>query len=179
LKLGRSVWLRLVSLAAIVIVLIVISILVAFSQAEDGDTVTATRNDRETTLAQVVDGDTIWVLLADGSEEKVRYIGIDAPELAHEDSPGEYLGDEAAAHNAALLQSGPLRLETDVEERDEFGRLLAYVWAGEVFVNRQMVLDGYAWAHEYPPNLSRQEELWSAHDQAREARVGIWAGNDD
>ena len=126
------------------------------------------------TVTEVVDGDTIWVRMPDGSEEKVRYIGIDAPELPHEDSPGEYLGREAASHNEALLTAGPLRLETDVESRDEFERLLAYVWAGDVFVNERMVLDGYAWAHNYPPNLSRQDQLWAAHDRARETGVGVW-----
>jgi micrococcal nuclease len=126
-------------------------------------------------LLAVVDGDTIHVRMPDGGEEKVRYIGIDAPEVAHEGSPGEYLGDEATAHNAELLTSGPLRLQTDVEKRDEYGRLLAYVWAGEVFVNERMVLDGYAWAHNYPPNLTLQEQLWAAHDQARAAGIGIWA----
>jgi micrococcal nuclease len=128
----------------------------------------------EAALLQVVDGDTIRVRMADGSEEKVRYIGIDAPEIAHSDAAGEYLGDEATAHNAELLASGPLRLETDVEERDDFGRLLAYVWAGEVFINQRMVADGYARARNYPPNLTRQEQLWDAHDAAREAGVGIW-----
>jgi len=128
----------------------------------------------DATLVEVVDGDTIWVRLSDGSEEKVRYIGIDAPELPHEDAPGEYLGAEATAHNAELLASGRLRLETDVEERDDFGRLLAYVWAGDVFVNERMVFDGYARAHNYAPNLGRQEELWAAHDAARAAGRGIW-----
>lgn len=132
----------------------------------------------EVTLVEVVDGDTIWVRMPDGSEEKVRYIGIDAPEVPHESSAGEYLGEEATAHNTELLASSPLRLETDVEQRDEFGRLLAYVWAGGVFVNGRMVLDGYAWAHNYPPNLTRQDELWAAHDQARAAGVGVWGESD-
>jgi micrococcal nuclease len=139
---------------------------------------TADGSSREVTLLEVVDGDTIWVRLADGTEEKVRYIGIDAPEVAHVDSPGEYLGEAATRHNALVLESGPLRLETDVEERDDFGRLLAYVWAGEVFVNERMVLDGYARAHDYPPNVSRREQLWAAHDSARAAGVGIWARED-
>jgi micrococcal nuclease len=126
------------------------------------------------TLVEVVDGDTIRVQMPGGSEEKVRYIGIDSPELPHDGWMGERLADEAKAHNADLLASGPVRLETDVELRDEFGRLLAYVWAGDVFVNEQMVLDGYAWAHDYPPNLTRQDRLWSAHDRARAAGVGVW-----
>jgi micrococcal nuclease len=131
------------------------------------------------TLLEVVDGDTIWIRMPDGSHEKVRYIGIDAPEIAHEDSPGEYLGEEASTHNAELLASGPLSLETDIEERDEYGRLLAYVYAGDVFVNERMVLDGYAWAHDYPPNLSLQEQLWAAHDEARAAGRGVWAEESD
>jgi len=123
----------------------------------------------------VVDGDTIWVKLADGSEEKVRYIGMDAPEVAHDGSGGEYLGDEATAHNAALLASGRVSLETGVDERDDYGRLLAYVWSDGVFVNVQMVRDGYARAREYPPNLAHQDELWQASDQAKKAGLGIWA----
>jgi len=136
--------------------------------------VTAPASSVEATLLQVIDGDTIRVRMADGSEEKVRYIGIDAPEIAHADAPGEYLGDEATAHNVELLALGPLRLETDVDERDDFGRLLAYVWAGGVFINEMMVADGYARAHNYAPNLTRQDLLWYAHDAAREAGIGIW-----
>lgn len=131
----------------------------------------------EFTLLQVIDGDTIRVRMSEGSVEKVRYIGIDAPEVAHGDSAGEYLGAEATAHNARLLESGPLRLETDVDEWDDFGRLLAYVWAGDVFVNERMVEDGYARAHDYPPNLARQDRLWDAHDMAREAGIGIWGSS--
>lgn len=126
-------------------------------------------------LLKVIDGDTIRVRMPDGSEERVRYIGIDAPEVAHSGSAGEYLGGEATAHNKELLTAGALRLETDVKERDDYGRLLAYVWAGEVFVNERMVRDGYARARNYPPNLAWQDELWEAHDQAREAGIGIWS----
>jgi len=129
----------------------------------------------EVTLLHIIDGDTIRVRMPDGSEERVRYIGIDAPEVADPGSPGEYLGEEAAAHNADLLACGPLRLQTDIDERDDFGRLLAYVWAGDVFVNERLVLDGYARAHDYPPNLARQDRLWEAHAKARQAGIGIWA----
>ncbi len=127
------------------------------------------------TLLHVIDGDTIRVRMPDGTVEKVRYIGIDAPEVAHRSSCGECLGEEATAHNVELLTSGPLRLRTDVEERDPFGRLLAYVWAGEVFINERMVRDGYARARNYPPNLSLQDRLWEAHDEARKAGIGIWS----
>ncbi|MBN1320360.1 MAG: thermonuclease family protein [Thermoleophilia bacterium] len=133
----------------------------------------------EAVIVHVIDGDTIRVRMASGAVEKVRYIGIDAPEVAHSESPGEYLGAEATAHNAKLLQSGPLRLKTDLDEWDDFGRLLAYVWAGDIFVNERMVLDGYARAHNYPPNLAQQDRLWEAHDKARAAGIGIWGQPDD
>jgi micrococcal nuclease len=129
----------------------------------------------EVGLLRVVDGDTIWVRMPDGTEEKVRYIGIDAPEVAHEGTRADYLGEEASARNALLLGSDPLSLELDVEKRDPYGRLLAYVWAGEVFVNERLVLDGYARAHDYPPNLSRQPRLREAERKAKAAQVGLWA----
>lgn len=149
------------------LVVMVVALIVALPRSETTDAVAF--------LVDVVDGDTIWVRLADGREEKVRYIGLDAPETAHEGSRGEYLGEEATIHNAELLEGGSLVLETDVDDRDDFGRLLAYVWAGEVFVNERMILDGYARAHDYPPNLSRQDQLWEADARARAAGVGIWA----
>lgn len=130
---------------------------------------------RAAILVRVVDGDTIWVRLDDGTEEKVRYIGLDAPEVAQDGQLGEHLGEEAARQNAALLAEGPLRLTTDVEERDRHGRLLAYVWAGDVLVNERLIRDGYAWARRYPPNLTLQERLQRAERVAREAGVGLWA----
>ncbi len=105
--------------------------------------------------------------MPDGREERVRYIGIDAPEVARPGSTGEYLGEEATRHNAELLASGPLRLQTDVQERDDFGRLLAYVWAGTVFINERMVADGLARARDYPPNLARQEILRAAQQEVK------------
>jgi endonuclease YncB( thermonuclease family) len=190
-RLSRRTRLQLVTIALLVVLMVVLSLLrtcgrettspddTAAPTGTLGTTAVTTGGTAgswgvEATLIEVVDGDTIWVRMSDGREEKVRYIGVNAPEIAHEDSPADYLGDEAAVHNAELLASGPLRLETDVEERDEYGRLLAYVWAGEIFVNERMVLDGYSWAHNYAPNLTRQDALWAANDEARAAGRGVW-----
>ena len=126
-------------------------------------------------LVRVVDGDTIVVRMPGGKEERLRYIGIDAPESVQPGEPVEYLGPEASAHNKDLLRSGDLRLSFDVEERDQHGRLLAYVWAGDVFVNERMVRDGFAWEKRYPPNLRMQETLAEAERAARAARVGLWS----
>jgi micrococcal nuclease len=179
-RVSRSAWIKFTLLAVVVIVVAVLSFVLSPGRPGANDTRTGmTGTSLEAILVDVVDGDTIRVYMPDGREEKVRYIGLDAPEMAHEDSPGEYLGAEAAIHNAELLAVGELVLETDIEVRDDFGRLLAYVWADDVFVNERMILDGYARARDYPPNLSRQDQLWEANDKARAAGVGIWAEGKD
>src|SRR5436190_5289182 len=92
------------------------------------------------TVVHVDDGDTIDVRIAD-RVERVRYIGIDAPEVAHDarDGRGARRGDRggaaAAGLNRALVAGTVVRLELDVERRDRYGRLLAYVWAGGGMVN--------------------------------------------
>jgi micrococcal nuclease len=96
-------------------------------------------------LVRVVDGDTIRVRL-EGVEERVRYIGIDTPER------DERCFVAATRANAELLDDGPLRLEFDRDRRDRFGRLLAYVHAGDTFVNLQLLRRGLADPLTIAPN---------------------------
>ena len=79
-------------------------------------------------LVAVVDGDTIRVRRADGTQERVRYIGIDTPESVTPERPVEPWGKDASEANAALLAKGTVYLERDISDRDRFGRLLRYVW---------------------------------------------------
>ncbi|GAB4252761.1 MAG: thermonuclease family protein [Thermoleophilia bacterium] len=129
----------------------------------------------EARLVRVVDGDTIIVQVKDGAEERVRYEGIDAPETVKPGSPVEPFGPEAAEANAELLSAGTLRLELDVRQRDRFGRLLAYVFAGELFVNEELVRQGYAHLSTFPPNVRYADRLQEAQRQAREKGAGLWA----
>lgn len=76
-------------------------------------------------VTRVVDGDTVYVRLDDGTEEKVRFIGVDAPESTKEVEP---YGKEAAAYTKKRLSGRTVHLELDVGERDKYGWLLAYVW---------------------------------------------------
>ncbi len=138
-------------------------------------TTTTTESGFDVELVRVVDGDTIEARMPDGSVESVRYIGIDTPESVHPSEPVEYMGPEASAYNQRLMEEGPLHLEFDVQERDKYGRLLAYVWAGDVFVNRRLVLDGYAQVSTYPPNVKHESEFLDAQEKARTAVVGLWA----
>lgn len=119
-------------------------------------------------LVRIIDGDTIEVQMPDGSNERVRYIGVDCPE-----TDDEY-GAMATAYNEQLLCLGPLSLELDVDEYDRYGRLLAYVWAGDTCINHRLVLDGYAQIATYPPNVKYVETFQAAQEAARNADAGLW-----
>jgi micrococcal nuclease len=132
------------------------------------------------TVVRTVDGDTIYVRLA-GGVEKVRYIGIDTPEV-HHPTRGEEPGGRAATEvNRRLLGHEPVRLETDVQLRDRYGRLLAYVWVrrpdgGELMVNAELVRLGYAAVMTVPPNVRHAELFRKLAAEAREQHRGLWAG---
>jgi len=128
------------------------------------------------TVVHPVDGDTIVVEI-DGREERVRFIGIDTPESVAQDRPVECFGPESKARTAELLPVGTVvRLERDVEARDKYDRLLAYVIRDRdsVLINLLLVEEGYAEAISYPPNLAHQDELDRAEATARSARKGLW-----
>lgn len=127
-------------------------------------------------VVRVVDGDT---LVADvgGHEEHVRLIGIDTPETLAPDRPVECFGAEASNRLTELLPAGTaIRLERDVEPRDRYDRLLAYVFRSDdgLFVNLAQLEGGYAEAKEYPPNTARRPELDGAERSARAAATGLW-----
>jgi micrococcal nuclease len=128
------------------------------------------------TVVRPVDGDTL-VVEVDGREEPVRLIGIDTPESVAEDRPIECYGPEAKGRTAELLPVGTVvRLERDVEARDRYDRLLAYVIrdGDDVLVNRVLVEEGFAESVAFPPNTTRQAELDAAEASARGARRGLW-----
>jgi micrococcal nuclease len=126
-------------------------------------------------VTRVVDGDTI-VVRVDGREERVRYIGVDAPELARADTgqPAECGGAEALAANEELVAGKAVDLERDVSDRDRFGRLLRHVWLAGSLVGERLVRDGVLEARSYPPDTSRDNELDAAGREARAAGIGIW-----
>jgi micrococcal nuclease len=127
-------------------------------------------------VERVVDGDTLTVRIG-GRSERVRLIGIDTPESVDPRRPVECFGKEAAAHLAELLPEGSaVRLERDVEPRDRFDRLLAYVYrrSDGLFVNLAMVADGYAEVATFPPNVAHTADFTAAAADAREAGRGLW-----
>jgi endonuclease YncB( thermonuclease family) len=125
------------------------------------------------TVTHVVDGDTIRVEI-DGQEYRVRYIGIDTPETVDPRGPVQCFGEEASERNRQLVEGKVVGLERDVSETDEFGRLLRYVWVGDVMVNAALVEEGYALAATYPPDARYADLFASLQGQAREQRRGLW-----
>jgi len=120
-----------------------------------------------TTLVQaqverVIDGDTIKVNIA-GRSYKVRYIGIDTPETRE---PG---GAEATAMNEELVGGKVVRLEKDVSETDRYGRLLRYVWVGDLMVNAELVWLGCAQVSTYPPDVKYVDCFLRLQREARQA----------
>jgi micrococcal nuclease len=133
------------------------------------------------TVVRIVDGDTL-VVEADGVDERVRLIGINTPESVDQNRPVMCFGKEASAHLEELLPEGtPVRLERDVEPRDRYDRLLAYVYraADGEFVNLAMVRDGYAQQYTFPPNVAHSEQFGDAERAARRGGVGLWSACDE
>jgi micrococcal nuclease len=125
------------------------------------------------TVVRVVDGDTIHVQLAD-RVEKIRYIGVNTPEIHHPTRGEEPGGREAAAVNRRLVGGRHVRVELDVRTRDRYGRLLAYVWVGDTMVNAELVRQGYAQVMTVPPNVRYQDLFVKLQREARDAGRGLW-----
>lgn len=128
------------------------------------------------TVLDIIDGDTIDVQFTDGREERVRYIGVNTPER------GEPCYAEATRANAALVKEQTVTLIKDTSETDKNGRLLRYVFAGNVFVNAELVRQGYAEAKRYPPDVAFAEDFETLEDEARLANrachaTGIFGGH--
>ncbi|MBI4288903.1 MAG: thermonuclease family protein [Chloroflexi bacterium] len=115
-------------------------------------------------VVRVIDGDTVVV---EGGM-RVRYIGIDAPEM------DERWGEAAKEANRSLVEGKRVRLERDVSETDRFGRWLRYVYVDGLMVNAELPRLGLARARPYPPDVKHQAILDRMESEARQARRGIW-----
>jgi micrococcal nuclease len=120
----------------------------------------------------VFDGDT--VLLESG--ERVRYLGMDAPEVAHKGEASDCYGDQARAANSRLVLHRMVRLEYDRELRDGYGRILAYVWLADgTCVNMALLRGGFAWLQEPPRGFKHRGEFLDAQREALRQRSGMWS----
>jgi micrococcal nuclease len=126
-------------------------------------------------VTRVYDGDTIEAVVS-GRRQKIRYIGIDSPEMSDSREAVLEMARVATEANRRLVDGRTVRLEYDVQTRDTYGRLLAYVWIGDTLVNELLVREGYAAARSFPPNVRYQERLRAAQKEAQDAGRRLWDG---
>jgi micrococcal nuclease len=122
-------------------------------------------------VKEVIDGDTIMLQ----SGEKVRYIGIDAPEMKSPPKKGRYYGKESYNLNKELVEGKKVRLELEEQKRDFEGRLLAHVFLGDLLVSTELVKQGQARVATFPPNIKYEELLIKMEKEARKNKRGLWA----
>lgn len=132
-------------------------------------------------VERVIDGDTIdarFVVNGRAVDERVRFIGVDTPETKKPGSPIECFGPEASARTAELLPPGtPIMVHRDTEPRDDYGRLLGYVYrtSDGLFVNETLLAEGFASKLAISPNDRLATHFAAVEAEARESGLGMWA----
>jgi micrococcal nuclease len=137
-----------------------------------GARATATYN---ATVTRTVDGDTIDVRFDDGRTERVRILGADTPETVDPRKPVQCYGHEASNYTRMRLLGRRVRLQTDVVQRDKYGRLLAYVYLNGQRYDDELLRLGYARLLIIPPNGIYARPMLQAELSAQQARRGLWA----
>lgn len=147
-----------VILVIVALIALVAGSYIMFIGLQDADT-------QEFEVAQIIDGDTIKL----ESGQKVRLIGINTPESGH-----PYY-DAATEKLKELIGDSKVTMKKDVEDKDQYGRLLRYIYVNDTFVNLEMVRFGLATSYEFEPNVKYTSDFDVAETQAKSAKIGIWA----
>jgi len=126
------------------------------------------------TVIRVVDGDTIVVRLDHGGEEKIRLLGVDTPEVVDPRKPVQCFGHVASAFTKSQLTGRRVSLELDAEQRDKYGRLLAYIILDGHRYNDQLLERGYARFLVIPPNGSHARTMLFEELAAKASLLGLW-----
>jgi micrococcal nuclease len=134
-----------------------------------GDSVELENNSAR--VIRVIDGDTFEI----ETGEKVRLIGVDAPESVHPSKEDECYGETSSKVLEELIEGELVYLEKDVSETDRYGRLLRYVYFDGQSVNQYLVKEGFAFASSFPPDVKKQELLTVLQTKARTEGKGLWS----
>jgi micrococcal nuclease len=138
------------------------------------DTNSPDLTENEARVIKVADGDTITINYQ-GQEEKVRLIGIDTPESVHPDrSKNVPFGKVASDFTKSHLLGEVIQIELDAQERDKYGRLLAYVYLDGKMFNETLLEEGMAVLSTYPPNVKYVDRFTDLERTAREKNKGLW-----
>ena len=123
-----------------------------------------------TQVTYVVDGDTVEVT----GGRRVRYIDVNAPEIAHPGQKEECFGIAAKNENNSLVNGQTVRLVSDVGDKDTYGRLLRYVYVGNEFINDTLVRQGFAVAEPIKPDTEFAKQFLFAQQEAKQMDRGLW-----
>lgn len=129
-------------------------------------------------VTHVVDGDTIDIEVS-GVKNRIRLLGINTPESVAQNRPIECFGKESAERVKELLinQAVTIKLDPNKPEKDEYGRILAYVWRGDnLFINQALIEEGYAYEYTYhKERYQYQSDFKEAEGRAKKEGMGLWA----
>lgn len=129
----------------------------------------------ETTVISVVDGDTFHALI-NNKDEKVRLILTDSPETVKRGVKIQRYGPEASAYTKSVLKPGTkVNLELDAQERDQYGRILAYVYVDGKMLNETLLEKGLARVAVFPPNTRYVDEFREIQEKAKQQKLGVWS----
>ncbi|MFZ5642292.1 MAG: thermonuclease family protein [Bacillota bacterium] len=125
-------------------------------------------------VSRVIDGDTFEIINS-GKKERVRMIGIDTPETVKPGAKVEPLGPEASSYTKKAIEGKKVRIELDVQERDKYGRILAYVYLEDgALLNARLLEEGLAVIMTVPPNVRMADDFYKLQKNAREHKKGVW-----
>lgn len=159
---------------AVILILVAVATMFLISCDSDSDSPTGPENTptpglyttRTATVTSVVDGDTIWV----NNNEKIRYIGIDTPEI------GDCYYAEAKHRNAELVDNKVVTLEIcKADPQDQYGRTLAHIKVGDTLVNAVLLREGFARTSSWEPCTSRKDYYREQMNQAFNDGRGMWS----
>lgn len=125
---------------------------------------------KEYIVKKVISGDTIQL----DNGQTVKYIGIETPELSLKEGGSEFFAKQASRHNQRLVFMKKVRLEFDKKKQDSNGRLLAYVFVKQLFVNAELIKLGYAKANIVPPNDKYKNMFLDYEAKAKMSEKGLW-----
>lgn len=141
---------------------------------------------KKVVVTKHIDGDTVYVTDSTGKEYKVRFIGVDCPEIKKPNKKEEFYAKNASDYTKSRLLGETIYIEKDVSETDKYDRLLRYVWI-EVPINRneeevknkmfnaKLLLEGYAQVMTYPPDVKYLDNFNKFQESAKNKKMGLWS----
>jgi micrococcal nuclease len=125
----------------------------------------------EVYIERVIDGDTVETAAGDS----IRLLGVDTPEIDWENNNYEFYASEARDFTVKHLKDQNVVLEYDKERKDQYGRILAYIYQDGQNFYQKLLQNGYATLMIVEPNDKYESEFKAAAAAARESRSGIWS----